>query len=160
MSEFQIFINYNSKNHVLYVDYNTSINKLSRDICLKFGFPYKIEYDMIDENKIVKIETPFYIICNSKVFDRCHFKTINGFNTHWPKNELTKDCTLGIYLIHTSKLWPNNKKNSIRTPIVNFRLNDLYNSSTSEGSSYMSEGISYNKSDNDKKSNCSFINLH
>ena len=160
MSEFQIFINYNSKNHVFYVDYNTSINKLSRDICLKFGFPYKIEYDMIDENKIVKIETPFYIICNSKVFDRCHFKTINGFNTHWPKNELTKDCTLGIYLIHTSKLWPNNKKNSIRTPIVNFRLNDLYNSNTSKDSSYMSEGISYNKSDNDKKSNFRFINLH
>jgi len=160
MSEFQIFINYNSKHHVFWVDYNTSINKLSRDICLKFGFPYKIEYDMIDENKIVKIETPFYIICNSKVFDRCHFKTINGFNTHWPKNELTKDCTLWIYLIHTSKLWPNNKKNSIMTHNVNFRLNDLYNSNTSKGSSYTSEGISYNKSDNDKKSNFSFINLH
>ena len=105
MSDYQIFLRFNNKSHVMWINDGTNINKLSRDIALKFKMPYNIEYSDNNKDIIKNIETPFYIISNSKVLDRCNFKTINDFNIHWPHNRVQKDSTLWIYIIHTSKIW-------------------------------------------------------
>lgn len=120
MSDFQIFIRFNNKSHVFWVNYGTNINNLSRDIAVKFNMPYDIEFSDKNRDKILNIETPFYIICNSKVLDRCNFKTLNDFNIHWPSYRIQKDCTLWVHTIITSNLWDKYKvSNKINVSEIN-----------------------------------------
>ena len=127
MSDFQIFIKFNNKSHVFWVNHGTNINKLSKDIAIKFNMPYNIEYCKKDPDKILNIETPFYIICNSKVLDRCNFKTLNDFNIHWPCYRLQKDCTLWVHTIHTSKLWDKYKVSN-NLDVSGIKLNKYHES--------------------------------
>jgi hypothetical protein len=103
MSDFQIFIKYNGQKIVFWTNHKMRINILLRNICNKFKLPYYIEYDLLDPSKISIVKTPFYLLCNSKILDRCGFKTINQFNSKWPKYEISKETVIDMYRIYVSK---------------------------------------------------------
>lgn len=105
MSNIPIFIDCNGVNHIFWVNFKTRLSVLMRDVCLKFNLPHKVEYDITCIDKIRSIITPFYLLCNSKILDRCTFKNINEFNTCWPKYEITKESTIRVHLLRNSKLW-------------------------------------------------------
>ena len=130
MEDFQIFIRFNSKSYVFWVNHGTDINELSRDICIKFNLPYIIEYTDNSQQKIKNIKTPFYLICNAKVLDRCNFKTLNDFSNHWPKYMIQKDCNIWVHLIHTSKLWDKYKVENKKECIYNIDKKNLFSEFT------------------------------